>query len=452
MSSDTIDLAPLGAIDRILLPGDAGYEDACTPWNLAFPQHPAAVAVPRSTEDVIAAVRAATRLGLRVAPQSTGHAAANIAPAVGPDVLLMRLHELTGVEVDPVARTARVLGGTVWHEVVAAAAPHGLTALHGSAGDVAVAGYVLGGGLSFYGRRHGLAIGSVRGFEVVTPSGELVRASETEHPDLFWALRGGGGNFGVVVAIELDLLPIADLVAGMLLWDLSRAPDVLRAWNDWTAHAPDSVTTSLRMMRFPPIPELPPFLSGRAVIVVDGAVLEDDAEADRILAPLRELGPELDTFARIPSAGLVAVHMDPPQPSPAVGDHALLGDLDDAALAALLSVGGPGVEHAPMILELRQLGGALAGAHEGALPRLDGRFALYAVSMTPTPEAFAAGDRIVQDAVAALRPWSTGGVYANFAERSRSASDLFDADVCARLARVRDVYDPDRRMLAAHAV
>ena len=452
MSAPTIDLSPLREAGCILLSGDAGYEAACTPWNLAFPQRPAAVAVPRSVDDVVAAVVAADRVGMRIAPQSTGHAASAIAASVGDDTLLMRLHELTGVTVDVPAQTARVLGGTVWRDVVEAVAPHGFTAVHGSAGDVAVAGYVLGGGLSFYGRQHGLAASGVRAFDVVTASGRLVRASAHEHPDLFWALRGGGGNFGVVVAIELELLPIADVVAGMLLWDLDRAPEVLRAWNEWCATAPDSATTSLRMMRFPPIPELPPFLSGRRLIVVDGALLVDDEDADALLAPLRAVTPELDTFARIPAVGLLEVHMDPPQPSPAVSEHALLGELDDAAVDALLGAAGPAADEAPMIVEVRQLGGALAEPQDGALPGLDAGFTVYAVAVTPGPEAMESGRRSTAAVVDAVRPWAVDTVFANFADRTRPAPELFDAEVCARLASVRDVYDPRRRMLAAHSV
>jgi FAD/FMN-containing dehydrogenase len=408
--------------------------------------------VPRSVDDVIAAVTAADRLGLRIAAQSTGHAASAIAPSVGDDTLLVRLNELTGVAVDVATATARVLGGTVWRDVVETAAPHGLTAVHGSAGDVAVAGYVLGGGLSFYGRRHGLAAAGVRAFDVVTASGRLVRASATEHTDLFWALRGGGGNFGVVVAVDLELLPITDVVAGMLLWDLDRAPEVLRAWNEWTTTAPDSATTTLRMMRLPPIPELPPFLSGRRLVVIDGALLTDDEDAAALLAPFRALTPEVDTFGRIPAVSLLEVHMDPPQPSPAVSDHAMLRDLDDAAVDALLAAAGPDAASAPMIVELRQLGGALAGGHDGALPGLDARFTVYAVAMTPVPESMALGQQLTTAVVGAVRPWATDTVFANFADHSQPASALFDPEVCARLAAVREEYDPRRRMLAAHQV
>jgi len=436
----------------VFLPGDPGYDVARTPWNLAVTQRPAAVAVPRSIEEVVRVVTAAVGLGLRIAPQSSGHGAAPLGAQSLDDVLLLRLHELTGVSVDPDRRIARVLGGTLWRDVVAATAPYGLTALHGSTGDVAVAGYVLGGGLSFYGRRHGLAASHVRAVELVTAEGTLVRASADEHPDLFWALRGGSGSFGAVVALEIELLPYADVFAGMLLWDLSRAAEVTRAWRAWTADLPDSVTTSLRLMRFPPIPELPPFLSGRSLVVIDGAVLEDDARSAELLAPLRALGPEVDTFARIPAVGMLAVHMDPPGPTAAVGRHALMAELPDAAIDALLAVAGPDVEIPLMFAELRQLGGALAARHDGALDRLDAAYALFAVAAAPTPELDAAGSAAAEAVVAALSPWASPRTFLNFAEHTIDVSTAFDAESWARLGRVRRSIDPTGIWTAAHPV
>ena len=233
----------------------------------------------------------------------------------------------------------------MWQDVIAASAPHGLTAPHGSAPDVAVAGYALNGGLSFYGRTHGLAANAIRAVEVVTADGSLVRADADQHADLFWAVRGGGANLGVVVAIELDLLPYADVFAGMLLWDRERAPEVVPAWVQWTREVPESVTTSMRVMSFPPMPELPPFLSGRDLVVIDGAVLEDDERAAELLAPLRALAPEMDTFGRMPVTGLLDVHMDPPAPTPAVSDHSVLGELTDDAVDAFLGAGRAGHRH-----------------------------------------------------------------------------------------------------------
>ena len=438
---------------RVHLPGDPGYDAARTPWNLAVDQRPAAVAVPHSADEVADVVRAAAAAGLRVAPQSSGHGAGPFMRRDLGDTVLIRLHELTGVTVDAEARTARVLGGTLWQDVVTAAAPHGLTALHGSAPDVAVAGYVLGGGLSFYGRRHGLATNSLRAVEVVTADGSLVRATADDHAELFWALRGGGGNFGVVVAVELDLLPYADVFAGMLLWDRERAPEVVPAWAAWTREVPESVTTSLRVMSFPPLPELPPFLSGRQIVVIDGAVLEDDDRAAELLAPLRALAPEMDTFARIPAAGLTAVHMDPPAPAPAVADHAVLAELPEEAVAAYLGEVGPGSTTSLLFAELRHLGGALARPAEGGgvASHLEGTYALFCVAIAPFPEAAAQGIADAAAMCAAMAPWTTGTHVLNFSDSPVDVASVY-GDRYERLRAVRAAADPHGLFVAHHPV
>lgn len=446
------ELQALRAAGLVHLPTDPGYRDACTPWNLAVRLEPAAAAVPRSIGDVVAVVRAAVAAGLRIAPQSTGHGAAALGGRELDDALLLRLSELTGVEIDPVDRTARVLGGTLWRDVVAAAAAHGLAVPHGSAGDVAVAGYVLGGGLSFYGRQLGLASAHVRAVELVTADGALVRATSDAHPDLFWAVRGGGGNFGAVVAIELDLLPISDVFAGMLLWDLSRAREVARSWIDWTRDLPRSVTTSLRFMRFPPAPELPPFLSGRELVVIDGAILEDDDAAAELLAALRHLEPEIDTFARIPAARLLDVHMDPPGPVPAVGDQALLDAVPESALDALLEVSGPGVASPLMFTELRHLGGALAEPMDAALASIDAAYALIAVAPAPTPEMAAIGSAAAARVAETMRRWSAPSVFLNFTERPVDARAAFTPEAWRRLSSIRRDVDPSGVWVAGHAV
>lgn len=443
--------APLRADHRFLLPGDPGFLDAATPWNVAVPQHPAAVAVPRSIQDVVEVVRIALAHGLRIAPQSTGHSAAAIAPGALDRAVLVRMQHVAGVSVDPGARTARVLGGTLWRDVIAAAAPHGLTALHGSAGDVAVSGYLLGGGLSFYGRRHGLAAHAVRAFEIVTAGGDLVRADADQHASLFWALKGGGGGFGVVVAVELDLLPVAEVHAGMMLWDLDRAGEVLPAWRDWAAGAPETATTSLRFMRFPPLPQLPPFLSGRRVVVIDGALLEDDAAAAAVLAPLRALRPEVDTFTRVPAAALLDVHMDPPGPTPAVGDHAMLPALPDDAIAALLEAAGPAADIPLMVAELRHLGGALAAPQEAALPALEGEFALLAIAAVPDASFAADAATLTSAVVDSVRPWAAHArAFFNFAERPTERAAMLPSASVERLRRVRALYDPLHTIVAAH--
>lgn len=457
MTSTTTATAPADTLrglcdGAVHLPGDPGYDAARLPWNVAVDLRPAAVALPRTAQDVVDVVRAATACGLRIAPQSTGHGAGALAGTDLSDVVLLKLSGFTGVSVDPGSRTARVLGGTLWQDVLAETAPHGLTALHGSAGDVAVAGYALSGGLSFYGRRHGLAASSVRAVEVVTADGDLVRADADHHADLFWAVRGGGGNFGVVVAIELALLPIQDVFAGMLLWDRERAPEVLRAWARWTKELPESVTSSLRVMSFPPLPELPPFLSGRQLVVVDGAVLEDDDRAAELLAPLRALSPEMDTFARIPAPALLQVHMDPPAPTPSVAEHCVLGEVDDDALEALLAEVGPGTRSPLMFAELRHLGGALSRPVEGggAVSCLPGAYAVLALAVAASPEMAEAGSAAARRLVGALGPWTVPGRVLTFTERPTDDALGYPADARSRVAALRASYDPHDVLVAAH--
>ena len=206
--------------------------------------------------DVVSVVNAARELGLRVAPQSTGHNAGPLGDLDG--TILLKTSAMRDVQIDPVARVARVEAGAMWMDVTPAAAEHGLAALAGSAPDVGVAGYTLGGGLSWLARSHGLAANSVVAIEVVTADGVLRRVDETHEPELFWALRGGGGSFGVVTAIEFRLYPITEVYAGVLFFPLDRAAEVLEAWRQWLPSVPDSVTSVGRILRFPPIPDLPP--------------------------------------------------------------------------------------------------------------------------------------------------------------------------------------------------
>jgi FAD/FMN-containing dehydrogenase len=436
------------------LPGDPGYDGARTPWNVAADLRPAAVAVPRHASDVADVMHAALDAGLRVAPMSTGHAAALLTDDRLDDVVLVRMSALTGVRVDPVAGTARVEGGTLWQDVVEAAAAHGLSALHGSSPDVAVAGFCLGGGIGWYSRKHGFGADTVVAVELVTPNGELLRADAEHHADLFWALRGGGGNYGIVTALELRLLPHADAYAGMLLWDRTAAPQVLRAWAAWAADAPEEVTTSFRVLSFPPLPELPPFLSGRQLVVVDGAVLADDTTAGELLAPLRALAPEMDTFARVPATAVTRIHMDPEGAAPSAADHTLLADLPEEAIEAFLAEVGPGTTTTLLAAELRQLGGALARPTpgRGAIGAVEAGYAAFFVGIAPTPEAFAAVKADATRVVEALAPWSARRELPTFAERADSARRCYADDDWERLRRLRAQVDPGGRMRAGHVI
>ncbi|WP_353810418.1 FAD-dependent oxidoreductase [Agromyces sp. SYSU T00194] len=437
--------------ERIVLPGDAAYDTVRLPWNLAIDQRPFAVAQPESAEDVVDVVRAAAASGLRVAPQSTGHGAAALADTDLSDVVLVSLSRLRGVTVHPEARSAMVLGGSVWNDVVEAAAPHGLTALHGSAGDVGVVGYALSGGLSFYARTHGLAVNSVRAVQLVTADGSIVRATPRDEPEVFWAVRGGSGAFGIVVSLELDLLEVADVFAGMLLWDASRASEVAHAWAAWTTDAPESASTSLRVMHFPPLPELPPFLSGRSVVVIDGAILETDAAAAALLAPLRALRPELDTFARIPSAALVQVHMDPPEPSPAFSAGAMLESFPSEAVDAWVAAAT--TTPVLFIAEVRHVGGAAARRPEGAgaIGSVDGDYLLAGIAMVPAPELAEAAHAAAHAVVAAMAAWHAPALALTFIDGGVDRALGFGS-ARERLLQLKAAWDPNDLFAAGQPV
>lgn len=444
-----------GCGDYIHLPGEPAYDEGRVPWNVAALQRPAAVAVPSTVDEIARVVRTAARVGLRVAPQNTGHAASTLVAGRLDDVVLVRTNRLNGVHVDPATQVARVEGGAIWRDVIAAAAPHGLTALHGSSPGIGVVGYSLGGGLGWYARKHGLAANSVIGVELVTADGEVLRADARTNAELFWALRGGnGGNFGIVTALELRLFAIEDAYAGMMLWDVSRAEEVVRAWAAWTAEAPDEVTTALRVMRFPPLPELPDFLRGRSLVIIDGAALLDDDTAGALLAPLRALGPELDTFGRVPAAALTELHMDPADPTPTAGAGTTVTRLDDAAVDVFLAQVGDGVETPIFLAEIRQAGGALARSDGsgGVLSHVPASHILMFLAMAFTPGMADEGSRAAEAAVAALSPWSEGRNFLNFAERAVDPGTAFEANAWARLQEIRAQIDPAGVFVANHVV
>ncbi len=438
------------ALPAILAPGDPGYDEARVAWNLAADLRPAGVTTARSAEEVAAVIAHAGERGLRVAPLGTGHRAAAL-PDVGDAILLWTAIE-PKVVVDADARTVRVGAGAIWADVVAALAPHGLAALSGSAADVGVVGYVLGGGMSWLARRHGLAAHSVRAFEAVLPDGRIVTANAEEEPELFWALRGGGGSFAVVTAVELEALELDEVYAGVTLWDGEHAEEILRRWHAWTRTAPETVTTSGRLLRLPPLPEIPEPLRDRPLVAIDGAALGGEAEALELLGPLRAVGePILDTWGAMPPARLVEIHMDPPAPVPAIGDHTLLGELDDAAIAAFVEITGPDSGSPLLMAELRQLGGALARPGPGC-GRVDGAFALFGVGAPMDPAMAPAIAAHLDRLLAAMAPWATGRAFLNFSERGGDAEALHDEETYARLCRVRAATDPGAVLVASHRV
>jgi len=438
--------------ERIVMPHDESWDEARLAWNLAVDQQPAAVALPESARDVGAIVRWARERGLRVAPQGTGHNAHALGSLA--HTVLLKTERMRAVAIDARAQRARVEAGVLWAEVAEAAAEHDLAALAGSSPDVGVVGYTLGGGVSWLSRRYGLAANSVTAIELVNAEGESVRADADQNADLFWALRGGGGSFGVVTALEFALYPITDVHAGVLFFPLERGAEVLRAWRRWVDTVPDEVTSVGRFLQFPPVPALPEHLRGQSFAVIEAASLLGQDASDELLRPLRELGPRLDTFATIPAHALDRLHMDPEHPVPGAGDGMVLSDLNDAAIDALVQTAGAG-SHSPLFsVELRHAGGALARKVPGggAVSSVNGRFLLFAVGMAPTPEAGTAVKAQVELVQNALAPWDAGRAYSNFATKRERGERLFGDLTYRRLQTVKATVDPDDVFRSNHPV
>jgi len=457
MSTLEIEITPAAVLRGRLscpvhIPGDDTWDAARAVWNLAVDQQPVAVVVPQCTADVVDAVNAARELGLRVAPQASGHNAG--ATASLEDTIVLRMTEMKGVVINPVAKRARVAAGTEWKEVTGPASAHGLAALAGSSPQVSVVGYALGGGIGWLGRKHGLAADSILAFEIVTADGHLRRVDPETDPDLFWAVRGGGGNFGVVTTVEIRLFEEPELVAGAMFFPFDRAADVVTTWRDITRTAPDALTTSMRLLAVPDDPSIPEPMRGGRFVVIDGAFSGPVAEAERVLAPLRALEPFMDGWVPCEPAALSYVHMDPEEPMPGVSNSFMLAELPDEAIETFLALAGPGSNSPLMMAELRHIGGALARPRpgQGARGPIDAEYLAFLASAAVSPEvveaAHARGERII----AAMRRWAASTSYLNFVERPTCASELFEPEAYERLRTIRAAVDPERLFVANHSI
>jgi FAD/FMN-containing dehydrogenase len=424
--------------------GDPGYDEGRAAWNRNAQQTPAVVVMAESAQDVQAAVRLARAEDRGVGVMATGHGVAS----AGDGGVLVNTSRMRAVAVDPATRTARVAAGARWSDVIPGAAAHGLACLPGSSSGVGVVGYTMGGGFGWLGRRYGLAAGSVRAAEIVTAEGVLVRATATEHPDLFWGLQGGGGNFGIVTALEFALHPVAQVYAGNLFYPVARARDVLGFWAQWSRTLPDAMTSAVAFRRFPPLPTVPEVFRGRVFATLRGAWCGPDPDdGARLVAAARSaLGaPEIDTWRVLPASGLDAVGMDPVDPIAALQHCELLEDLSGAAIDTLVDLG----TDSPLImLELRHLGGALARPRPALSPlaHSTARFSMNAIGVTPTPEAVPAVRGYLGRVAAAMHPHATGATYLNFLDldgatpqRVRAA---YSADDWARLVALKARWDP----------
>jgi FAD/FMN-containing dehydrogenase len=437
----------------VFTPADPEYADEIAAFNLAVTQTPEFVVAARSAEDVAATVRWAAGAGLPVAVQATGHGA-NL--AVDRGVLISTRH-MTGVEIDAAARTATVAAGARWKHVLEASLPHGLVGLHGSTTDVGVVGYTVGGGLPIFGRTYGFAANLVRSFDVVTGDGRLRHVDAEHEPELYWALRGGKGNVGVVTSLTFDLVPTPQVYGGAIFFPGEHAPRLLAAYRDWVRTVPEAMCSALVLLRLPPLPDIPEPLRGQFVVHLCIAYAGSAEDGARLLAPLRDAAPAImDTVAEMDYADIDRVFDDPDHPVPAKEGCTLLGELTDDAVAALLEQAGPGVQCPLVMVQLRHLGGALDRAPETA-DAVTGRGAQFSVSAIGmlAPQVAELVPGALSSLLGALAPYSTGRSMVNLhgtpgddADRSRA----WDEQTYARLCRARATYDPAGLFAFGHAV
>lgn len=412
---------------RVLTQGDEGFDVARRPWNLAVDQRVAAVVDAADAADVAAVVRQARLAGLAVLAQPSGHGASGDTDGA----ILLRTGGLSGVEICPQERMARVGAGVKWGEVTAAG-PHGLTGLAGSSPAVSVTGYTLGGGLSWFSRAHGFAANSVRAFDVVDADGVQRRVTAQSDPELFWALRGGSGEFAVVTAVEFSLHPAPELYGGRTVWPASAAPAVLEAYREVTATAPDELTVWYDLLQFPGAP---------AMVAVDTTYLGPAGEAEALLRRFDKIdGRMSDSRGPLPVAELGTITAEPTDPGPGTSRAELLTELTDDVAEALLAE-----PIDPLLsVQLRHLGGALAGlpANAGACGELTEPYLLYTFGIPTTPEKAAAVHERQRDLAAALTPYTSGRKPYTFLAPGERAANAFTPAALSRLRALKRERDP----------
>jgi len=428
----------------LVLPDDGEYDSARRVWNGTIDRYPAAIARCASTADAAAGIAFAREHGVLLAVRGGGHSIPGHSVCDGG--LVLDLSPLDGVEVDAERRVARAQPGATWGILDAATAELDLATTGGQVATTGIAGLTLGGGLGLLMRKHGLTCDNLLATELVTAEGDLVRASEDENPELFWALRGGGGNFGVVTSFEYRLYPSEPIFGGFLVHDASRAGAVLRHWRDFVEEAPDALFSEAVVFRAPPEPPFPDELHGKPVVSIGPYWIGDQEEGERVLEPLRRFGP--------PDAELLwpmpYVHAQTIFTAPAgrlrYEKSDFLPELTDDAIDALLAASA-GTDDSLSQIVLVHMGGAVARIDPlaTAFRHRDTRFFLTASTCWSEPGEGPARVAWARNVWEAARPWSRG-VYVNFLDEDDDEDRLasaYGADTYARLVRVKDHWDPE---------
>jgi FAD/FMN-containing dehydrogenase len=447
MSSTTLRAQDIAGLTNqfegeLLGPGDVGYEEHRRVWNGMIDRRPALIARCHSKNDVVAAVNFARQRGMLLAVRGGGHSFAGFSTC--DDGLVLDLSPMHAVEVDPDRQSSRAEGGVTWGVFDAATHAHGLASTGGLVSTTGVAGLTLGGGIGWLQRKWGLACDNLLSVELVTAAGEIVRASEAENPELFWGLRGGGGNFGVVTSFEFRLHPVSSVVGGLMLFGASRAAEVMRFYRDYVRDCPDELTTMLSAITAPAADFIHLDLQGKAALAVLACHCGGPEEAELALRPLRDLGPDVDLIESMPYPALQSM-LDEDLP-PGVRCYLKAGyspELTDPLIDTI-------AEHTATMpspsstFDFHHMGGAVARVADDATAFGDRRSAFCFNIVGVWQEA--ADDDVnrawVRDFASALEPFGTGGVYVNFTAEAGPVEPSYGDKKYARLRALKDQYDP----------
>jgi FAD/FMN-containing dehydrogenase len=427
----------------LLTPGDEGYDQARRGWNLVVDQYPAAILMAKNTQDIIAGIRLASEAGLKIAVQSTGHGAKY--PADGQ--FMIHTSQLNEIVINAEAQTARVGAGVYWKQVLDQTCALGLAPLLGSSPMVGVVGYTLGGGLGWLVRKYGMAADSVLAIEVVTPDGVLRRATTQENADLFWAILGGAGNFGVITTLEFQLYPVTSLYGGFLVYPAEQAREAMRFYRAWVRTLPDEMTSSFSVMKFPSLPIMPEPVRGKTLVFIRAAWSGAPEDGQAFIQPwLYWQTPLENAFRVMPFAAVGEISNDPVDPMPTYHTNELVNELSDEFIE-IFTRQATAAQSPLFANEIRHVGGAVArtSAERSAISHRSAEFYLTLLSGVFSPEMAAAIELYVKAYKAELRPHLHGGIYLNFMDGKEAlerVQDAYSAENFQRLSALKNQYDP----------
>jgi FAD/FMN-containing dehydrogenase len=457
MAIDTHALAALdelraGFTGQIIVPGDPEFDAARTIFNAMIDKRPAVIAQCESEVDVVAAIRFAREHSLEIAVRGGGHSVAGKSLTDGG--LVIDLRRMNAVSVDPERRTATVAGGATMRDLDRATEPFDLATTGGRVSTTGIGGYILGGGSGWLDRKFGLACDNLLAAELVLAEGSRVQVSEEEHPDLFWALHGGGGNFGVATSFTFQLHPLPSVTAALLLWRPGAGPDIARTYRDFIDSAPDEVGGGLIYLTGPAEDFVPAHLVGRLTCAVFITYAGPEAEARRAIAPMLELGHDGELIVEVPYAELQCMLDDPP----GYRNYWSVEYLDafpDEAVDQFCARARDMVVPSPSQHVLFPQGGAIArGPVDYPIPGRLSPWCIHPFGLWADPADDERGIRWAHDVRADLKPWTSGAVYLNFIGdegQDRVVAGL-GRENYERLAAIKAQYDPDNAFHLNHNI